>query len=72
MHPPPPPTPTHTQVHVILSEVNQEQEVESDDMKLDPPSDHEVEARVDYYIYEEDETRTQRMSGQAHKGLAGV
>ena len=53
-HPHPPP-PTHTQVHVVLSEVNQEQEVESDDMKLDPPSDHEVEARVDYYIYEEDE-----------------
>ena len=44
-------THTHSQVHVVLSEVDQE--VENDDIKLDPPSDHEGETRVDYI--EEDE-----------------
>jgi phosphatidylinositol-3,4,5-trisphosphate 3-phosphatase/dual-specificity protein phosphatase PTEN len=45
--------PHNFQVHVVLSEVNQEAEIESEDIKLDPSSDHEGEARVDYY--EEDE-----------------
>ena len=38
------------QLHVVLSEVDQ---VETDDLRYDPLSDHEGEARVDYY--EEDE-----------------
>ena len=38
---------------MVLSEVNQEVEIDSEDVKLDPPSDHEGEARVD--PYEEDE-----------------